>query len=94
MGVENETRFIADDGQVKDHYRIDFIREHLKWVHRAISEGSQCHGYHLWTFIDNWSWMNAYKNRYGFISLDLDSQVRTVKQSGEWFAEVSVNNGF
>ncbi len=38
--------------------------------------------------------MNAYKNRYGFISLDLDSQVRTVKQSGEWFAEVSVNNGF
>ncbi len=94
MGVENETRFIADDGQVKDHYRIDFIREHLKWVHRAISEGSQCQGYHLWTFIDNWSWMNAYKNRYGFISLDLDSQVRTVKQSGEWFAEVSVNNGF
>jgi len=94
MGVENEERFIADDGQVKDDYRIDFIREHLKWMHKAIQEGAHCRGYHLWTFIDNWSWMNAYKNRYGFISLDLDTQVRTVKKSGEWFAEVSRNNGF
>ena len=38
--------------------------------------------------------MNAYKNRYGFISLDLESQQRTVKKSGEWFANVSRNNGF
>ncbi|MCS3434278.1 glycoside hydrolase family 1 protein [Klebsiella sp. BIGb0407] len=94
MGVENEERFISDSGQIDDHYRIDFIREHLKWIHRAIGEGSQCHGYHLWTFIDNWSWMNAYKNRYGFISLDINSQVRTIKKSGEWFADVSTNNGF
>ena len=28
-------------------------------------------GYHLWTFMDNWSWSNAYKNRYGFVSVNL-----------------------
>ncbi|MFQ2680820.1 family 1 glycosylhydrolase [Aeromonas caviae] len=94
MGVEGEHRFIGEDGQVKDDYRIDFIRGHLQWIHTAIAEGSNCRGYHLWTFIDNWSWMNAYKNRYGFISLDLESQQRTVKKSGEWFANVSRNNGF
>jgi 6-phospho-beta-glucosidase len=38
--------------------------------------------------------MNAYKNRYGFIQLDLETQKRTVKKSGEWFAAVSKNNGF
>ena len=48
----------------------------------------------MWTFIDNWSWSNAYKNRYGFVQLDLDSQQRRVKKSGEWFARVASENGF
>jgi len=48
----------------------------------------------MWTFIDNWSWCNAYKNRYGFVQLDLDTQQRTVKKSGEWFAATAENNGF
>ncbi|OAT58671.1 beta-glucosidase [Obesumbacterium proteus ATCC 12841] len=93
MGVENEQRFI-ENGQVQDDYRIEFVREHLQWVHKAIQEGSQCLGYHMWTFIDNWSWCNAYKNRYGFIQLDLATQTRSVKKSGEWFAQVSHANGF
>ncbi len=93
MGVENEQRF-AHNGQIADDYRIEFIREHLQWVHRGISEGSNCLGYHMWTFIDNWSWCNAYKNRYGFVQLDLDSQQRSVKKSGEWFARTARENGF
>ncbi|MDW6002233.1 glycoside hydrolase family 1 protein [Vibrio mangrovi] len=93
MGVEGEEKFLVD-GQIQDDYRIDFIREHLKWIHRAIEEGSACQGYHLWTFIDNWSWCNAYKNRYGFYRLDLETQQRSLKKSGEWFAQVSEANGF
>ena len=93
MGVEGEEKFLVD-GQIQDAYRIDFIRNHLQWLHRGISENCACKGYHLWTFIDNWSWSNAYKNRYGFVQLDLATQKRTVKKSGEWFADVSRNNGF
>jgi 6-phospho-beta-glucosidase len=48
----------------------------------------------MWTFIDNWSWLNGYKNRYGFVQLDLATQKRTIKKSGKWFAEVAANNGF
>ncbi|HBM8438286.1 TPA: glycoside hydrolase family 1 protein, partial [Escherichia coli] len=66
----------------------------LKWLHKGISEGCNCLGYHMWTFIDNWSWLNAYKNRYGFVQLDLETQTRTIKKSGEWFATVAENNGF
>jgi len=93
MGVQDEQRFI-EDGQINDQYRIDFIKEHLKWLHKAIEEGSNAKGYHLWTFMDNWSWMNAYKNRYGFYSVNLDTQERTAKKSAEWFKDVSKNNGF
>ncbi|WP_234976406.1 glycoside hydrolase family 1 protein [Vibrio quintilis] len=93
MGVEGENRFL-EDGQINDQYRIEFVREHLRWLHKGISEGANCLGYHMWTFIDNWSWSNAYKNRYGFVQLDLETQTRTIKKSGEWYAEVSKNNGF
>jgi len=94
MGVEGEERYRDTDGSVQDDYRIDFIREHLKWTHRALEEGANVKGYHLWTFMDNWSWSNAYKNRYGFVGVDLATQERTVKKSGHWFKQVITNHGF
>lgn len=93
MGVQDEERFIVD-GRVEDNYRIDFVRGHLTWLHKSIEEGCNVKGYHMWTFIDNWSWSNAYKNRYGFIQLDLKTQNRIIKKSGYWIKEVAKNNGF
>lgn len=94
MGVEGEEKFIGKDGVIADDYRIDFIREHLEWLYKAIEEGSNCFGYHLWTPIDCWSWSNAYKNRYGLIALDLVTQKKTIKKSGRWFRALAENNGF
>lgn len=95
MGVEGEERFANADGMIEDDYRIEFVTNHLKWVHQAIKEGSQVQGYHMWTCMDNWSWLNAYKNRYGFIAVDLDQEAkRTIKKSGYWFKELTENNGF
>ncbi|MEB8399235.1 MAG: glycoside hydrolase family 1 protein [Enterococcus casseliflavus] len=95
MGVEGEERFVNADGVIEDDYRIEFVSDHLKYVHQALQEGTNCVGYHMWTCMDNWSWTNAYKNRYGFISVDLANDAkRTVKKSGRWFKEVSDNNGF
>ncbi|MBP2071040.1 glycoside hydrolase family 1 protein [Thermoanaerobacterium butyriciformans] len=93
MGVEGEERFIKD-GIIQDDYRIDFIKGHLKWLHKAIEEGCNVKGYHLWSFMDNWSFLNAYKNRYGLVSVDLATQKRTIKKSGYWFKELAKNNGF
>lgn len=93
MGVEGEEKF-RQDGFIQDDYRIDFYKEHLTWLHKGISEGSNCIGYHVWTFIDCWSWLNAYKNRYGLVELNLDTQERIIKKSGYWFKEVHDNNGF
>lgn len=95
MGVEGEERYINTNGQIEDDYRIDFIKDHLRYLHQAIQEGSNCLGYHLWTCMDNWSWCNAYKNRYGLIAVDLDKKgKRTIKKSGYFFKELSDKNGF
>ena len=92
MGVEGEDKFINKDGMIEDDYRIDFIKEHLIHLHKAIEEGANCKGYHLWTPIDCWSWCNSYKNRYGFISLDLETLNKTIKKSGYWIKKVSDSN--
>lgn len=95
MGVEGEERFRDENGMIQDEYRIEFISEHLTWIHKAMEEGSNVLGYHMWTFMDNWSWSNAYKNRYGFVSVNLDKDAeRTIKKSGYWIKEVAQNNGF
>ena len=94
MGVEGEEKFTHADGYVEDDYRIDFYKEHLGWLHKGIEEGSNCFGFHAWTPIDCWSWSNAYKNRYGYIAVDLATQKKTIKKSGQWIKEVAMHNGF
>lgn len=93
MGVENEERFIRN-GIVEDDYRITFMEDHLRYVSQAINEGSACFGYHCWTFIDNWSWLNAYKNRYGLYRFNLPEGTISAKQSAYWYQQVIKNNGF
>lgn len=95
MGVQDEEAFIGETGVVEDDYRIEFIKGHLSWLHKAISEGCNCFGYHLWAPFDCWSWRNAYKNRYGMIRVDIGNDCRlSVKKSGRWFKEMVVNRGF
>ena len=91
----SEERYINANGQIEDDYRIEFVKNHLRYLHQAIHEGANCLGYHMWTCMDNWSWNNAYKNRYGLIAVDLDKQgKRTIKKSGYFFKELSDKNGF
>lgn len=94
MGVADEERFMNASGEIEDDYRIAFMEEHLSYLHQGILEGSNCFGYHAWTFIDCWSWLNGYRNRYGFYRLDLETLERSVKKSGKWFKTVSQKNGF
>lgn len=94
MGVEGEEKYRNAEGFLEDDYRIDFFKEHLGWLHKGIAEGSNCFGFHAWTPIDCWSWSNAYKNRYGFIALDLATQKKTIKKSGYWIRDVIKHNGF
>jgi len=94
MGVEGEEKYRNADGLIEDVYRIDFYEEHLSYLHKAIQDGANCFGFHAWTPIDCWSWTNAYKNRYGYIAVDLATQIKTIKKSGYWIKNVVKENGF
>lgn len=61
VGISGEDRYRDETGQIQDDYRIRFLKEHLTYLHKGIEAGSNCFGYHVWTPIDGWSWLNAYK---------------------------------
>ena len=59
IGIMDEYKNRDAEGTIQDDYRVDFVRQHLEWVAKAIAEGAKCRGYHYWAVIDNWSWANA-----------------------------------
>lgn len=95
MGVMEEEQFFDEKGIVQDDYRIAFLKEHLTELHKGISAGSNCFGYHLWAPFDCWSWTNAYKNRYGLIRVDIYDDCKiSLKKSASWYHSLSAENGF
>ena len=67
----------------------------LERIAKAIEDGANCLGYHYWGAIDNWSWCNAFKNRYGFVRVCLDDGYkRKEKKSASWMREVARTKEF
>jgi beta-glucosidase/6-phospho-beta-glucosidase/beta-galactosidase len=79
---------------VDDQARIDFVREHLQVIHRAITNGINVKGYYMWSLMDNFSWLSGYKKRYGFLYVDRATLRRYRKKSSYWYQEVAEKNGF
>ncbi len=95
MGVEGEWQHKDATGVIQDDYRIDFVADHLRWLYKAIDEGSQCFGYLMWNFTDNVSPYNAFKNRYGYVEIDLeDNRNRRIKKSGHWIKKTMQDGYF
>ncbi len=94
ISMTNEDNLMDENKQVDDSFRTELFKEHMVELYNAIEEGSNCFGVHQWTFIDNWSWLNSHKRRYGFYYLDLETRERYLKKHGKWFAELVKNNGF
>lgn len=82
----------ADDGRVYDTDRVMFLRACLAQLQRATSEGVPVEGYFLWSFMDNFEWMDGYGTRFGVVYVDYDTQQRTPKTSARYLREVSARN--
>lgn len=94
ISITNEEAMADETGVIDDSFRTELLKEHLVYLHNAIEEGSNCFGVHQWTFIDNWSWLNTHKRRYGFYYLDLETRERRMKKHALWFKEIIERNGF
>lgn len=80
------------DGRVRDYRRINYLRDHIVQVHRALSQGVPVDGYFVWSLLDNFEWAHGYRMRFGLVYVDFDTQERIIKDSGYWYAGVIRRN--
>ncbi|MFA5320626.1 MAG: glycoside hydrolase family 1 protein [Candidatus Omnitrophota bacterium] len=71
-----------------DDLRWEYIRGHLKNIHRAISKGVNVTGYLYWSLLDNFEWDKGFRPRFGLIGVDYKTQKRKIRKSAEKFALV------
>ncbi len=91
---------IFEDSTVHDPYRIEYHREHIKEMEKAINiDGIPLMGYTSWGCIDIVSaGTGEMKKRYGFIYVDVDDYgngtfKRYRKDSFYWYKKVIASNG-
>lgn len=89
---------LEEDGSIHDSYRIEYLREHIKQLQLAISDGCEMMGYCPWSAIDLISTHEGMVKRYGFIYVDRDEfDLKTLdryrKDSFYWYKKVIATNG-
>jgi len=87
--TENGAAFpdTLQNNRVHDPKRLQYIQNILQQVLRAKQEGVNVNGYFVWTFLDNFEWAEGYHPRFGLVHVDFQTQQRTVKASGHWYAD-------
>jgi beta-glucosidase len=87
--TENGAAFadVINNGEVMDEQRRQYLQDHLAEVRQAKREGVPVYGYFVWTLTDNFEWAEGYHPRFGLVYVDFETQQRTIKASGKWYAE-------
>jgi len=85
--------WVSLDGKVHDPQRIDFTQRYLRALRRASEDGVDVRGYFHWSLMDNFEWAAGYKERFGLIHVDFETQKRTLKDSAHWYRGVIESNG-
>lgn len=91
-GLSNKD-WVSLDGKVHDPQRIDFTQRYLREYKKAAEEGVDLRGYFHWSILDNFEWAEGYKERFGLIHVDFQTQKRTIKDSAYWYKTVIESNG-
>jgi beta-glucosidase len=100
IAVERASRlgkpiYILENGvpDAEDRIRPWLILEVVKELHCLIQEGHDVRGYFHWTLTDNFEWTEGWTLRFGLAALDQETQVRTLRKSGNLYREIIRNHG-
>lgn len=86
--------YITENGlaDAKDEKREAFIKDHLRWIHKAIEEGADVRGYLHWSLLDNFEWADGYGPRFGLVEMDYEKCSFRVRPSAKKYAEICQKN--
>jgi beta-glucosidase len=83
----------ASGGVLEDPLRARYYWEHLRAVREAMRRGVDVRGYFAWSLLDNIEWAQGTSKRFGIVHVNFETQERTIKRSGRYYAEVIASDG-
>ncbi len=86
--------YITENGiaDANDTRRPDVLVKTLRAVHRGIEDGLPIRGYYHWSLLDNFEWADGWSARFGLISLDPATQIRTYQRSAYVYSDICHSN--
>ena len=78
----------VENGEVHDKERIEYLKQHLTALKRAMDSGVPIRGYLVWSLLDNFEWAEGYDKRFGIVHVNFDTFERTKKDSYFWYQNV------
>lgn len=70
-------------------FRARYIISHLRELLRAIRDGYDVRGYLHWSLIDNFEWVEGFKQRFGLYTVDYATFERQLNEGGEVFGRIA-----
>ncbi|MEL7157795.1 MAG: GH1 family beta-glucosidase [Actinomycetota bacterium] len=77
----------GEDGEIADHDRIEYYRDHIEAVMAARTAGVPVEGYYAWSLLDNFEWAQGYRKTFGLLSVEPGTLERRPKASAHWLRE-------
>lgn len=87
--------FITENGTCDsaDLFRTRYIYDHLLQVKLLLDHGIDVQRYYHWTLMDNFEWAEGLSARFGLFEVDYETQARTLRRSGAFYAELCRHRG-
>ncbi|XLT95017.1 hypothetical protein HN873_016679 [Arachis hypogaea] len=71
-----------------DTTRINFYKDYLTQLKKAVDDGANVVGYFAWSLLDNFEWRLGYTSRFGIVYVDFKTLKRYPKMSAYWFKQL------
>lgn len=86
--------YITENGlaDTEDKKREKFIKDHLYWIYKAVSEGADVRGYFHWSLLDNFEWDKGFWPRFGLVEVDYKTMERKIRPSAREYAKICKSN--
>jgi|SoiMethySBSTD1v2_1073268.scaffolds.fasta_scaffold122873_2 beta-glucosidase len=86
--------YITENGVSTDDdtRRVEFIDRALAGLRACIADGIDVRGYIHWSLLDNFEWIFGYRPKFGLVSVNRETQERTIKPSARHLGEIARSN--
>jgi beta-glucosidase len=83
--IEITENGVADS---EDSLRPEHLKRHLWVISEMLKQDFDIRSYYHWSLMDNFEWAEGYSLRFGLYHVDYETQVRTLRKSGEIYRKI------